>query len=222
VLAIPVDAILDTIAYVLDRIREGAVLVDFGSTKEPVCRAVAAHPKRGRFVAAHPIAGTEHSGPRAAFASLLRRNVMILCERERSDVDAIDLIEVLCGDLEMPVHVMDPAEHDLHLAYVSHLSHISSFALGLTVLEKEKDETTIFHMAGSGFSSTARLAKSSPQMWAPIFGQNRRNISAALDHYIRMLQHFREIIDAGDDREATELMTRANEIRRILDRIDGA
>ena len=116
----------------------------------------------------------------------------------------------------MQISYMNSKEHDRHIAYVSHLSHISSFALGLTVLEKEKDEKSIFAMAGSGFSSTVRLAKSSPDMWAPIFKQNAHNVSLALDSYINQLKQFKEIIDSGSEDKSHELIKKANEIRRVL------
>lgn len=221
VVATPVNAIAQILPKVLDNVKKGAVVIDMGSTKELICKAVENHPKRKQYVAAHPIAGTEHSGPEAAFATLLPNKVMILCEIEKSDPDAVKTVEDLCHDLEMRLSYMDPKEHDLHLAYVSHLSHISSFALGLTVLDKEKDEINIFNMAGSGFSSTARLAKSSPQMWAPIFTHNTKNISEALGSYIKQLQQFKEIIDTQNEEKSKELMHRANDIRRILKQIDG-
>ena len=216
VLATPVSAILKLMKPVLDLLPAGATLIDFGSTKEEICREVENHAKRGQFVATHPIAGTEYSGPEAAFESLLRKKTMIICEKERSHPESLQLVEKLCAELEMPLSYMDAAAHDLHLAYVSHLSHISSFALSITVLEKEKDQKNIFEMAGSGFSSTVRLAKSSPQMWAPIFTQNTQNISEALGMYIQQLQSFKEAVDAKNEEASNELMRKANDIRRIL------
>ncbi|QMU28607.1 prephenate dehydrogenase [Adhaeribacter radiodurans] len=215
-LASPVNAIVALLPRVLDLVAPSAVVIDFGSTKELICSAVQHHPKRDQFVAVHPIAGTEYSGPEAAFATLLKEKTMIICEPEKSSPTALTLIKELCHNLEMRVSYMDATSHDLHLAYVSHLSHISSFALGITVLEKEKNEQNIFDMAGSGFSSTVRLAKSSPDMWAPIFTQNGRNISEALRNYIEILQNFKEIIDNQDEKKSYALMQEANEIRRIL------
>ncbi|MBF9253753.1 prephenate dehydrogenase [Pontibacter sp. 172403-2] len=216
VLAVPVSAIARLILPVLDKLPENAMLIDFGSTKEQICSIAENHPRRKQFVAAHPIAGTEYSGPEAAFAALLYEKTMIICEKEKSAPAALALAEQLCRSLNMPLRYMQAAEHDLHLAYVSHLSHISSFALGITVLEKEQDEKNIFDMAGSGFSSTVRLAKSSPQMWAPIFSQNKKNVSQALDSYIAQLQRFKAAIDAEDEAQASALMAEANNIRRIL------
>jgi prephenate dehydrogenase len=141
---------------------------------------------------------------------------MIICEKEKSRAEMIRIIVSLYKKLDMQISYMSSEEHDRHIAYVSHLSHISSFALGLTVLEKEKDEKSIFAMAGSGFSSTVRLAKSSPDMWAPIFKQNGPNISVALDAYIKQLSKFKEIIDEGADEKSHDLMEKANDIRRIL------
>lgn len=220
VLATPVNVISSLLPRVLDALPDGKVVVDLGSTKEIICRAVENHPRRRQYVAAHPIAGTENSGPAAAFSGLLKRKTMILCDQEKSSNAALNLVVSLAQSLEMRLSFMNSVEHDRHLAYVSHLSHISSFALGVTVLEKEKDESTIFDMAGSGFSSTVRLAKSSPDMWAPIFTQNTENISRALDAYIKRLQRFKEVIDGQDEVRSREIMQQANEIRRVLQGID--
>jgi prephenate dehydrogenase len=216
VLATPVDVLSRQIIQVLDLLPETSILTDFGSTKEQICRVADTHPRRSRYVAAHPIAGTENSGPEAAFASLLKHKMMIICEREKSDPGAVHIIEDLFRILDMRIVYMNAIEHDRHIAYVSHLSHISSFALGSTVLDKEKDERSIFAMAGSGFSSTVRLAKSSPDMWAPIFSQNQKNVSDALDAYIKKLQYFKKIIDDNDLSGSFMLMKEANEIRRVL------
>ncbi|GAB3552662.1 prephenate dehydrogenase [Spirosoma fluminis] len=220
VLAIPVNAIVELLPSLLDQLPEKATVVDLGSTKELICQAVEGHPKRSQFVAAHPMAGTENSGPGAAFRELLPGKNLIICDREKSRPNSLKLAEALFLDIGMKIFYMTPQEHDLHLAYVSHLSHISAFALGLTVLEKEKDEQAIFDMASTGFSSTVRLAKSSPQMWAPIFAQNRTNVSQALADYIEFLQQFKQVIDDQDVPTSLEFMQRANVIRRVLDGIE--
>ncbi|WP_080054156.1 prephenate dehydrogenase [Spirosoma aerolatum] len=220
VMATPVNTIIDLLPTVLDQLPTGATVVDLGSTKETICAIADAHPKRAQFVAAHPMAGTENSGPGAAFRELLPGKNLIICDREKSNPDSLNLVESLFRDIGMKLFYMTPQEHDLHLAYVSHLSHISAFALGLTVLEKEKDEKAIFDMASTGFSSTVRLAKSSPQMWAPIFDQNRVNVSDALAAYIEFLQKFKQIIDEQDITNSLEFMQRANVIRRVLEGIE--
>ncbi|MFC2125112.1 prephenate dehydrogenase [Bacteroidota bacterium] len=216
VLATPVNVLLQQLISALHYLKEGATLMDLGSTKAELCRIADTHPRRGRYVAAHPIAGTENSGPEAAFSGLLERKTIIVCDRQNSDKDALEFVEDLFKNLEMKVLHMKANDHDRHIAYVSHLSHISSFALGSTVLDIEKDERTIFAMAGSGFSSTARLAKSSPGMWAPILTQNRKNIIKALDAYIDKLQHFRSMIDNEDEDGSYNLMKETNNIRRVL------
>ncbi len=217
ILATPVNVIISLLPEVLDMISEKTVVIDLGSTKELICRQVKQHPRRGRFVAAHPIAGTEYSGPQAAFAQLLPGKQMIVCERQQSDTDALEMAENLFKrKLKMRISYMSAADHDRHIAYVSHLSHISSFALSNTVLDREKNEQSIFEMAGSGFSSTVRLAKSSPDMWAPIFTQNTQNISQALGDYIKNLTQFKEILDAQNEKKSRRWMQKANDIRRIL------
>lgn len=216
VLATPVDAITKLLPYMLDRLPEGRTITDLGSTKELICKLVDEHPKRGQFVAAHPMAGTENSGPGAAFRELLIGKNVIICDKEKSAPDSLGLVEAFLRDVGMKIHYMTPVEHDLHLAYVSHLSHISSFALGMTVLDKERDERAIFDMASTGFSSTVRLAKSSPQMWAPIFDQNQKNVSKALGDYIELLKKFKEAIDGRNLDASLSYMGRANDIGRVL------
>ncbi|RIV19328.1 prephenate dehydrogenase [Fibrisoma montanum] len=220
VLAIPVNAIVELLPSLLDRVPDKATVLDLGSTKELICHAVEGHANRAQFVAAHPMAGTENSGPGAAFKELLPSKNLIICDRDKSRPDSLKLAEALFRDIGMKIFYMTPKEHDLHLAYVSHLSHISAFALGLTVLEKEKDEQAIFDMASTGFSSTVRLAKSSPQMWAPIFDQNRTNVSQALTDYIEFLQQFKQVIDDQDVTTSLAFMQRANVIRRVLEGIE--
>jgi prephenate dehydrogenase len=219
ILAIPVDAIAAVLPQVLTELRDGGIAIDTGSTKAAICAAAADHPKRERFVAAHPIAGTENSGPRAAIAGLFSGRMNIVCERERSAPDALERASRLFEAIRMRTIFMDPLEHDLHLAYVSHLSHVSSFLLGQTVLDIEKDEANIFALAGSGFASTVRLAKSAPSTWVPIFRQNAPHLTRALDEYIAHLGAFRDALASGDDDALRRAIARANEIRRVLDDI---
>lgn len=217
VIAVPVDTIVDLLPQVLNALAERGVVVDLGSTKERICQSANAHACRSRFVAAHPIAGTERSGPEAAFSELLTGKQMIICDKERSDVDALEKVEYLFRNkLRMKISYMEAAAHDRHIAYVSHLSHISSFALSNAVLAKEKDEQSIFEMAGSGFSSTVRLAKSNPSMWAPIFRQNAHNVSKSLSAYIDQLQQFKNWLDEQNESQMYQWMENANAIREIL------
>ncbi len=220
VLATPVNTIIDLLPRVLNALPNWGTVTDLGSTKGTICAVADAHPRRAQFVAAHPMAGTENSGPGAAFRELLPGKNLIICDREKSHPDSRTLVESIFRDIGMKLFFMTPQEHDLHLAYVSHLSHVSAFALGLTVLEKEKDEQAIFDMASTGFSSTVRLAKSSPAMWAPIFDQNRQNVSKALADYIDFLQQFKAAIDDGDITQSVDFMNRANVIRRVLEGIE--
>lgn len=217
ILATPVSSNAKLLPSVLDRLSETGVVMDLGSTKEAICRVADEHACRGRFVAAHPVAGTELSGPEAAFSELLPGKPLILCETERSDPDARELVEnVFCRRIGMAVHYLSASDHDRRVAYVSHLSHISSFALSTTVLTEEKDEENTSALLGSGFSSTVRLAKSSPATWAPIFLQNQENISQALGDYIKNLAQFKEILDRNDELESYQWIQRANEIRWVL------
>lgn len=217
ILAIPVSAINDILPQLLSDISEQTVIIDAGSTKAMICQNVSHHPKRAQYVAAHPIAGTEYSGPEAAFPKLFEGKKNIICEQRLSNEQAILYADWLFKVVGMKTIYMDAEDHDKHLAYVSHLSHISSFMLGLTVLNIEKDEENILNLAGSGFASTVRLAKSSPEMWAPIFHQNKVHLSNALDEYIKQLQHFQKQLEVGDSAELKALMAKANEIRKVLE-----
>jgi len=217
ILAIPVNALNNFVPDALNKIKEGAVIIDTGSTKSSICKTVANHPKRAQFVAAHPIAGTENSGPAAAFDGLFKNKTNIICESERSSAHSMDIAMRVFNALEMKNIFMEAEEHDRHVAYVSHLSHVSSFLLGQTVLDIEKDEKNIFALAGSGFDSTVRLAKSSPDMWAPIFEQNVEYLSQALLEYIMHLQRFHYHLLKRDSKELHRIMSKANEIRRVLD-----
>ncbi len=216
IIAIPVDALRNLLPTVLDKIGARTVVVDMGSTKESICSKVRSHKNRNRYVAAHPIAGTENAGPAAAIQNLFDNKVSIICEREWSDTDALETVEKLFTVLNMKVIYTNAKDHDIHLAYVSHLSHVIAFALGKTVLDIEKEEENILNLAGSGFASTARLAKSSPSMWEPIMEQNSTNILKALDEYIRNLLHFRKMLDDKNTDELSGFMKEANEIRKVL------
>jgi prephenate dehydrogenase len=217
VLAIPVNALNAFLPFVLDTIKSDAVVIDAGSTKSSICKVIASHPKRDQFVAAHPIAGTENSGPTAAFHGLFKDKTNIICESGKSSAKALEVAIKVFTALEMKTIFMEAEEHDRHVAYVSHLSHVSSFLLGQTVLDIEKDEKNIFDLAGSGFASTVRLAKSSPDMWAPIFEQNSEYLSQALLEYIMHLQRFHYHLMKHDTKELHRIMSKANEIRRVLD-----
>ena len=217
IISVPVDAIPQVAIEVLDNIGEDALVFDVGSTKAAVCDAIRNHPKRKNFVALHPIAGTEYSGPEAAIYDLFRGKVNIICERELSSESSIEKVSGLFEGLEMKNVFMDsPVQHDMHIAYVSHLSHISSFMLGKTVLEIEKDEKNIFNMAGSGFASTVRLAKSNPETWTPILLQNREFLLKSLDEYIKNLNEFKDILTNESAHEVLRIMQDTNRIKDVL------
>ena len=215
--SIPVEAIASLLPRILDAIGEQTLVVDFGSTKAAICEAVKHHPKRAQFLAAHPIAGTEYSGPDAAVLELYKNKTIMLCETAHTRVALLDKAKKLFGELEMNVREMDPVEHDKHIAYVSHLSHITSFMLGKTVVEKETNEQNIFDMAGSGFASTVRLAKSSPEMWMPIFIQNKHNVLESLTEYISNLNAFKDKLAADAHAELLAEMKDINKIKSILE-----
>lgn len=216
ILAVPVGAAIKLLPAVLDRIGEKQTVADVCSTKELLVNQVRLHPMRRRYVASHPMAGTEYSGPWAAMPGLFDGHACIICDHQDSDPDAVALMEDLYTVLNMRTIEMSSVSHDIHTAYVSHISHITSFALALTVLDKEKDEKHIFDLASGGFSSTVRLAKSSPDMWTPILSQNRDNILQVMDTYIEKMNAFRQAIAAGDEERVRELIEDANRIRRII------
>lgn len=216
ILTVPVNALIDELKYVLERIAPDKIVTDCGSTKGVVIDGVKNSPKRNRYVPSHPMAGTEYSGPTAAISGLFNGKICIFCDTDESDVDAVGTVEKMYRAIGMDIKQMESHQHDVHAAYVSHISHISSFVLAATVLEKEKDEEAIFEMAGGGFESTVRLAKSSPNTWSPIFQQNKAYLLEAIDTYIEKMYHFRNLINKNKFAELEKFMSEANEIRKIL------
>jgi len=217
VVAVPVDKMALVTNQVLDVIAEKTLVFDVGSTKENVCKSVKNHPNRSHFLATHPIAGTEFSGPNAAINNLFNKKVNILCETALTGDYFLQKFKTIMAPLQMRFVLMNSAKkHDKHIAYVSHLSHISSFMLGKTVLEIEKEEDKIFNMAGSGFESTVRLAKSSPNTWTPIFFQNKKHIINSLDEYISNLQEFKKMLQDEEQNKLHKVLKQTNKIKEIL------
>ena len=219
IVGIPVDAIVQELPKILDAVNDGVVVLDAGSTKSLICKAVEHHPKRRNFLACHPISGTEFSGPSAAIYGLYKGKTNIICEVEKTAFKLQERALELFQQLGMRIRYMNPEAHDKHIAYVSHLSHISSFMLGKTVIEKEKNERDIFDMAGSGFESTVRLAKSSPAMWTPIFKHNKKNVVEILDNYIQNLEIFKQMLLEDDYKGIYKEMDSTNKIKEILNGI---
>lgn len=215
-IAVPVDVIPQVAIKVLNRVTESQIIIDMGSTKEELCEMISLHPMRHRFVATHPMWGTEFSGPQAATADSFAGRNVVICEKSRSAAEAVERVETLYRALGMDILEMEAEQHDLHAAYVSHISHITSFILSTTVLEKEREEEAIFNLAGGGFDSTVRLAKSNADTWIPIFTQNKYNILDVLREYIHQLNLFRKALERDDTVALREIITRANDIRKVL------
>jgi prephenate dehydrogenase len=215
IMATPANASMTLLPKVLDLV-EDQIVTDACSTKENICKILEQHHKRKQYVAAHPMAGTQPSGPWAAQSDLFDGKAVIIAEAERSEPSSVQEVKKLFNTLHMHLIYMSAANHDIHVAYVSHISHISSFALALTVLEKEQNEKNIFDLASGGFDSTVRLAKSSHEMWVPIFEQNSKNIITVLDNYISQINKFKEKILSKDTEELSDLIIKANHIKKIL------
>lgn len=216
IVAVPVDKSMNVLIDVLNRINSTAIVFDVGSTKSQICEAVKNHQNRRNFIAAHPIAGTEFSGPQAALKGLFMERTNIICEVEKTAFVFQEKALELFKQIGMRIRYMDPISHDKHIAYMSHLSHISSFMLGKTVIEEEKNERDIFDMAGSGFESTVRLAKSSPAMWTPIFKQNKDHVIKSLSEYIANLNSFKELLEQEKYEEVFTTLEETNRIKQIL------
>ena len=220
IVSVPVDIALKVLPQVLDAVGENTIVFEVGSTKLPICEAVANHPKRRNYIATHPIAGTEFSGPTAAIKGLFQGKTNIICEVEKTTFKLQEKALKLFMAMGMRIRYMDPQSHDKHIAYVSHLSHISSFMLGKTVIDKETEEQDIFDMAGSGFESTVRLAKSSPAMWTPIFKQNKQQVVNTLEEYISNLSKFKTLLENEDYDAIYQEMQSVNKIKEILNGIN--
>lgn len=216
ILAIPVDAARKLLPSVLDLVSDQQTVMDAGSTKAGIVNAVKDHPKRSRFVAFHPMWGTENNGPKSAIAESFSGKAGVICNKEESAEDALNVVEQVVNALDMHMIYMNAEDHDVHTAYISHISHITSYALANTVLEKEREEETIFQLASSGFSSTVRLAKSHPEMWVPIFKQNKENVLDVLNEHISQLRKFKSALEKENYEYLEELITNANRIRGIL------
>lgn len=216
ILAIPVDAARKLLPSVLDLVSDQQTVMDAGSTKAGIVNAVKDHPKRSRFVAFHQMWGTENNGPKSAIAESFSGKAGVICNKEESAEDALNIVEQVVNALDMHMIYMDAQDHDVHTAYISHISHITSYALANTVLEKEREEETIFQLASSGFSSTVRLAKSHPEMWVPIFKQNKENVLDVLNEHISQLRKFKSALEKENYEYLEELISNANRIRGIL------
>jgi len=214
--AIPVDATITVMKQIMDLLTDKQMVADAGSTKFVLCDALKDHPMRRRFIATHPMWGTEYSGPEAAVRGAFEGRACVICEKEKTDADVVATVENFYTTLGMNMVYMNAHSHDIHAAYISHISHITSFALANTVLEKEKEEDAIFALAGGGFESTVRLAKSNPAMWAPIFMQNRENLLDVLNEHISQLRKFKASLEKENLDYLVELMENANKIKRIL------
>jgi prephenate dehydrogenase len=214
--AIPVDVTVPVMRQIMDLVTDKQIVADAGSTKLALCESLTGHPMRSRFVAMHPMWGTEYSGPEAAVRDAFRGRACVICEREKSAPDAVEVMEKLYTDMGMHMVYMDANSHDMHAAYISHISHITSFALANTVLEKEKEDNAIFELAGGGFESTVRLAKSNPSMWLPIFMQNKEHVLDVLNEHIAQLRKFKSCLEKDNADYLRELMENANKIGRII------
>ena len=215
-LAIPVKSIINILPNVLNKSTQDTIVIDFGSTKNSICKSVMNHKNRSNFVAAHPIAGTEFSGPNAAHYGLFNNKNIIICEHDKSNDNIINTALEIFSKMKMIVSYMDSISHDKHIAYVSHLSHLSSFMLGKTVMDEEESEKNIFDMAGSGFESTVRLAKSSPKMWTDIFDDNKANVLKSLSDYINNLELIKDLIESNKFEELESQLKKTNYIKKIL------
>lgn len=216
ILAIPVDHAVALLPQLLDVVKTNQTVLDAGSAKQAICEAIADHPNRKRFVATHPMWGTEFSGPTAAEPGAFANKAVVICNADESADDALGLTQNLYQTLGMHLLYMDAVAHDLHAAYVSHISHITSFALANTVLQKEREENTIFELASAGFASTVRLAKSNAAMWVPIFKQNKENVLDVLNEHITQLRKFKSSLEKENWDYLKELIEEANGIKRIL------
>jgi len=216
VLATPVKAIKEDLPDILDNIESSQMVIDLGSTKMHITETVSSHPKRSQYLACHPMAGTEFSGPEAAVKNLFRDRFMVICEKEKAEKKIVEKLEQLFLSMGMELIYYEPKAHDKHAAYISHISHVTSFALAKTVLAKEENEENIFKMAAGGFTSTVRLAKSNAETWSEIFLENRIELLDVLKEHIYQLEQFQRAIKDKNEEELKEMMHSANQIKKIV------
>ena len=216
IISVPVHYISNIVKKYLNHISKNTLVIDLGSTKKSICDSLKNHPKRDQFLPAHPIAGTENSGPMSAVSGLYFNSTNIICESDKTRSDLLEKALKLFKSFKMKIIKMDPSDHDINIAYLSHLSHISSFMLAKTVLRKKSLKKNIFDLAGSGFESTVRLAKSSPETWTSIFNDNKTNITEALNEYIDNLKEIKTLINNNQKDVLFDDLNKINLIREIL------
>ncbi|MDD4101255.1 MAG: prephenate dehydrogenase [Kiritimatiellae bacterium] len=215
-LATPVDAIEAILPVILETVRPDQTVIDMGSAKLRIVETVRGHANRARYVAAHPMAGTENAGPDAALEDLFRGKTVLLCDLDASAPDACKTALEIFHAVGMKFEFMTADQHDRHAAYVSHLSHVAAYALSLAVQTEEKAGYAVPRLAGGGFASTVRLAKSSPEMWVPIFRHNREQVLHSIEAFSECLQVFKTCLEAEDYRRLDTLIREANQIRDLL------
>jgi len=213
ILTIPVNAILAVMPY-LKGASKDTTIIDFGSTKEMIVKSI---PKeiRENFVAAHPMAGTEKFGPTAADKKLYRGKVVVLCNTEENSPKHLKLAKSIFRDLGMKIFYMDAVAHDRHAAFISHMPHAVSYAIANAVMQQENPKE-ILAMAGGGFKSMSRIAKSSPDMWLDIFKQNKNNLLDATTCISNELNKFKTLVENEKWAELREWILSANKLHEIL------
>ena len=213
VLTIPVNAIIEIMPQ-LKGASEDTTIIDFGSTKEKIVKAI---PKeiRENFVAAHPMAGTEKFGPSAADKKLFRGKVVVLCDTQENSPKHLKKAKNIFKELGMKIFYMDAVSHDRHAAYISHMPHAVSYSLANAVMKQENPKE-ILALAGGGFESMSRIAKSSPNMWIDVFKQNKENLLEAVDCMSNELDNFKKMVQENRWDDLKDWILSANRLHEIL------
>lgn len=218
IVSVPVNVAVSIIPYVLSKINDNAVVIDVGSTKSTICKTVRNHSRRGSFVAAHPMAGSENSGPRRANAQLLNGRKVIICEPELSSLSALNCAKMIFANLGMSIDYMDADAHDRVVALVSHLPQIVSYGVASTVAQSMEVNHQWCDLAASGFDSSTRLAKSPSNVWTPILIQNKEHIVDFLDLFIKQIETVKGFIESGDADSINQFIHQSQSVRETFDK----
>ncbi|WP_394909189.1 prephenate dehydrogenase [uncultured Helicobacter sp.] len=212
-LATPVESIIALLPK-LTSIKPSATIIDLGGTKELIIKHIP-DSIRKNFIAAHPMAGTEFYGPKAALPHLFKDSIVILTNLEESGEAQIQMAREIFLGIGMKIIKMDAHEHDRHIALISHMPHIISYALANAVLSQE-DPQTILALIGGGFRSMSRLSKSSPKMWNDIFKQNTQNVLDSITSFQDELQKAKNMLESKDWEGLEAFMAQANKLQEFM------
>lgn len=217
-LCVPVEEIKKSLGKILSTVSKNCVVIDMGSTKTSICRQVRNHPNRSAYVAAHPLAGSEQSGPAFAKETLFAGKTIVVCEKELSSQNSIKTALNLFHEMGLHTIFMTPEKHDSMLAITSHLPQVLSYALAGIPEFRYQENMGWEKLTGGGFETTTRLALSSSEVWMPILMDNKKALIGNIQSLSNTLLLFAEKLASNDFAAVSDLIQTANKVRKTLDK----